>query len=184
MKKVLNKFIITSISISVLFLIVGIILMIYPEISLTTLSYVIGFSFIISGIFFMIESSNKLLFMNFITFGMLQIIAGYVFLVYPELIKTLLPILIGIWMVVKSTIDCNFSLMLKKYSNENWFYLLALSILSIVCGFIIILNPQISSLAIITAIGAIIIVYSIANIANAIIIKNNAKKILNYFDVK
>ena len=178
MLKKLNQFVIATIIISVLLLISGAVLLVYPEVSLRTIAYIIGTVLIVSGLFFMFELSERLFFMSFLPVGVLQVVLGIVILLYPELFKTFLPILVGIWMIVKATIDCKFAFILKQCKYDYWFFTFLLSVLSIICGIVIILNPTLGSLAITQALGIVIIVYSASAIVDAVIFKKNVNDIV------
>lgn len=183
MLKKFNQFITTSIVISFFFLVLGIIMVIFPEVSFQTIAYILGIGLIISGIFFMLESSEKLMFMSFLSLGVLQICLGFIIILYPSTFKTLVPILIGLFIIVKAAMDCRISIVMRACNSNNWFIVLCLAILSIACGIMIILNPHLGSLALITAIGAIIIVYSISAIIDACIVKSNVKEITKYLGI-
>lgn len=184
MLKKLNEFMMTSIITSILFLVVGIVFVINPEISLKTIFYIIGVFLIISGISFMLESSERLLFMSFLSMGVFQIVLGLIILIHPNLIKIIIPILIGTWIIIKSTIDLKFSFILKASNYQSWFFIFMFSILSIICGVIIIFNPEISTLAITKAFGLLVASYSVLNIIDAIIIKKNINTIAKELKIK
>ena len=85
-------------------------------------------------------------------------------LLNPDIMKTLFPIVTGILMVTKSTLDLRIALLLQKYNYENWLSIFICAIISIVCGLIIIINPSIGTIALTTYLGIIITVYAISNI--------------------
>lgn len=184
MLKKLNKFMTTSIVLSALLLVIGIVLMFYPSISLKIIFYLIGMGLVISGILFMFSSSDGVLFMSFQSMGVFQIILGVIVLIHPDLLKTLIPILIGIWMVVRSSIDLKLSFVLKDSNYSGWLFVLVLAIISMVCGVIIALNPEISSEAITTAFGIIVASYSITNIVDMAIFKKNINSIAKELKIK
>ena len=98
-------------------------------------------------------------------------------LLNPDIMKTLFPIVTGIVMVTKSTLDLRIALLLQKYNYENWLSILICAIISIICGLIIIINPSIGTIALTTYLGIIITVYAISNIIDTIIFKKNIKEI-------
>ena len=98
-----------------------------------------------------------------------------------ENIKFLFPILIGIVMITKSSLDIRLSLSLKNIKGSNWLLLFICAILSVICGIIIIINPNLGSIAITTYVGIVLTIYSITNIIDTIIFKKYINDIVKVF---
>ncbi|MDY5993442.1 MAG: DUF308 domain-containing protein [Bacilli bacterium] len=61
----LNKFLNSSIVISVLMLVIGLIFIIFPDVSFTTITYVLAIILIVNGIYFIIEKETSMFFQVF-----------------------------------------------------------------------------------------------------------------------
>ena len=177
----LNKFLNSSIAIAILMLLMGLIFIIFPKTSFETITYIIAVILIINGIYFIIEKNNTFLFLGFLSLGIIELLVGIVILINPNIVKTLFPILIGIVMITKSSLDIRLSLSLKNIKGSNWLLLFICAILSIICGIIIIINPNLGSLAITTYIGIVLTVYSITNIIDTIMFKKYINDIVKVF---
>lgn len=173
----LNKFLYSSIIISIIMFIIGLIFIIYPEVSFTTITYILSILLIVNGIYFLIEKESSIFFSSFLTLGVIELLLGIIMLVNPDIVKTLFPIVAGIIMITKSTLDLRLSILLYRNNINSWLSLLICSIISIICGLIIIVNPSIGTIALTTFLGILITVYSISNIIDTIIFKNNIKEI-------
>ncbi len=173
----LNKFLYSSIIISIIMFIIGLIFIIYPEVSFTTITYILSILLIVNGIYFLIEKESSIFFSSFLTLGVIELLLGIIMLVNPDIVKTLFPIVAGIIMITKSTLDLRLSILLYRNNISSWLSLLICSIISIICGLIIILNPSIGTIALTTSLGILITVYSISNIIDTIIFKKNIKEI-------
>lgn len=173
----LNKFLYSSIIISIIMFIIGLIFIIYPEVSFTTITYIISILLIVNGIYFLIEKESSIFFSSFLTLGVVELLLGIIMLVNPDIVKTLVPIVAGIIMITKSTLDLRLSILLYRNNINSWLSLLICSIISIICGLIIIVNPSIGTIALTTFLGILITVYSISNIIDTIIFKKNIKEI-------
>ena len=173
----LNKFLYSSIIISIIMFIIGLIFIIYPEVSFTTITYILSILLIVNGIYFLIEKESSIFFSSFLTLGVIELLLGIIMLVNPDIVKTLFPIVAGIIMITKSTLDLRLSILLYRNNISSWVSLLICSIISIICGLIIILNPSIGTIALTTSLGILITVYSISNIIDTILFKNNIKEI-------
>ena len=103
---------------------------------------------------------------------------GIILLLYPDILVILIPIVVGMFVIVNSIVDIQLSLVLKDCGYNMWFLSIILSILTIVCGIIIMINPQSSSTALTTIFGILVMVYSVAGMTNLIIFKSNVNDIV------
>lgn len=103
---------------------------------------------------------------------------GIILLLYPDILVILIPIVVGMFVIVNSIVDIQLSLVLKDCGYNMWFLSIILSILTIVCGIIIMINPQSSSAALTTIFGILVMVYSVAGMTNLIIFKSNVNNIV------
>lgn len=173
-----NKFLYSSIILSVLMFVLGLIFMIYPNVSFSVITYIVAVFLIINGIYFIIEKDTSLFFSDFLTLGVLELLMGIIMIINPQIVKTLFPIVVGISMVVKSALDLRISLLLSGSGYKNWLILFICSLLSIICGIYIIINPGIGSEVITTYVGIVIMVYAVSNIIDTIIFKKHVNDIV------
>ncbi len=173
----LNKFLNSSIVISVLMFVIGMIFIIFPDVSFTTITYVLAVILIVNGIYFIIEKEMSFFFSSFLTLGIIELLFGIIMLLNPDIVKTLFPIVIGVIMVTKATLDLRVSLLLKKYEYNTWLSLFICALIAIISGIIIIIYPSIGTMALTVYLGILITVNSISSIIDVIIFKNNIKEI-------
>ena len=178
----INKFLYSSIALSILMFVIGIIFIIEPEASFNTITYILAIVLIINGIYFLFEKETSIFFTGFITFGVVEILLGVVMFLNPDIVKTLFPIVTGIIMISKSAIDLRFSFLLNKNGYRNWLGLAICAVISIACGLIIIFYPSIGTVALTTYLGILITVYSVSNIIDTIMFKKNINEIANLWD--
>ena len=177
-----NKFLNSSIVLSVLMFILGLIFMIYPSVSFSVVTYIIAIFLILNGLYFIIEKDNSIFFSGFLTLGVLELLMGIIMSINPDIVKTLFPIVIGIIMISKSAIDLRFSFLLNKNGYRNWLGLAIGPVISIACGLIIIFYPSIGTVALTTYLGILITVYSVSNIIDTIMFKKNINEIAKLLD--
>ena len=113
MKEKLSKFFVSSIIISIIMFIIGMILIIYPEVSFLTITYILAVMLIANGIYFIFDKETSILFSSFLTLGVLEVVLGIIMLRNPDIVKTLFPIVVGIVMITKSSLDLRLSLLLN-----------------------------------------------------------------------
>ena len=181
MIKKINKFVDLSIVASIIFTIIGLCLIIFPDVSLNIMSYVIGGLFLIFGIYLFTINYNSLILTDMIFFGVMMVLLGVILIVYPKLIAQLIPIVLGIWFITDSIVKIRISLSLKDYDDTPWVLTLVLSIISMLCGVVFILHPLASSEVITTFIGALIMIYALSDIIDMFMFKKYINDVIKSF---
>ena len=169
MLKKINNFINSSILVSVLFILLGLGMILFPNISLTVVAYSIAIMFIVLGIYFCVIDYR--FFLDTLVVGILTLVLGILLLVNPSWLSNLIPMVMGVWFIVDSILKIRISLTCKEYDDVPWVMLLILSIISLICGILFILHPLITSNIVMTLLGVIIVVYAISDIADMIVAK-------------
>lgn len=177
MLKHVNNIINYSVLLTILFFLVGAILILFPDMKILTISYAISIIMILLGIILIVYSVNKLYLINFLSFGVLQVILGFIILIYPYALSTLLPIAVGVWMILKSTIDFRMSLILKNGKAKDWIYVAILSILAIICGIMLIIKTEIGTIELTVIVGIFLTAYSLTSIIDIAIFRENVNVI-------
>ena len=164
-----------SIIISILMLIVSLFLIFMPFSSAVTVILIFGIFTIIDGIvhivsYFRTEPDNKLANFEFAE-GIMGIIAGILILSCADALVLFMPIMIGTWIIVKSIAKMQIALNMRSSQESNWILVLVLSIITLLIGIFIILNPLPGFLAItITMLRILLAIYEIINLVEAIYI--------------
>ena len=178
MKKAFDKITNGMIGASALAIIIGLVLIIYTDISLQTIGIMSSIYLIIHGIFLIVLdiSLGKILlpFENMIT-GVLSLILGIILFTHPENAIILLTASFGIWIIVTSINHIKTALFFRYINGFPYMTMIILNILKIILGFIVMLNPIEASATIAMYLGIILIAYGILNITDMIILKKNVK---------
>ncbi|MCI9177137.1 MAG: hypothetical protein HFJ28_00760 [Clostridia bacterium] len=176
LKQLLKKTGWISIVESLIFAVLGIILICNPEGTVNTISIILGIIFIVIGIFKIIQYiAAKQKDNNYdLIYGLTAIVIGIVAMMYMSTITSIFRIIIGVWIVYTSFVRINSAIQLRKLNGNIWIYSLILAILMTICGLYVIINTG----AIIVTIGAIMLVYSIIDIIESIIFMKNIKEVL------
>lgn len=182
MLKKLKQFINYSIISSVLFAILGILITIFPKTSISLFSYFIASTGIILGIYLIILdiiSKDKIISICTATEGILLFIFGLILIIYPNTLSIFIPLILGIWFIISGVNKMKISLFIKEVDNRSFIITLIAAILSIICGFIFIFNPLVSTSVITTISGITIFLFALSNMIDVIIFKRNIKKVIN-----
>lgn len=175
----LNKYLNSGIILTIVFLLVGSILIVKPDISFNIISYFIGASLVVSGIYlFIIDSKTNNIFINVFLYAILLTLIGILIILNPITLKVILPIFLGLWFLISGI----FKIRLDIYMKDEPYFILSLitNIITVICGVILLINPVESVSAITISLGIIIVVSSISSLIDIIIFKKNINSVVKY----
>jgi uncharacterized membrane protein HdeD (DUF308 family) len=193
MKKEINKNLniitIGSIILDVLFILLGIFLVINPELSIKVSGILIGLILIISGLYFIIEYVLNMdaifLFTIVFIYGIISILGGILILSNPTAFTNFLTIIIGIWLLISAGLKASIAMQFKNNHEESWIINLVIAILTIVIAILMIANPFSGSIVISTYAGIMFVVYAGMDIVEQCLFRKRAGEIENIiFDRK
>ena len=179
MLKKINNYIYASIVLSLIFIAIGVMCVIKPDISFDVISFVLTIIFIVNGILLLVaDFRSRSIFMSNFLSGVLSLVIGIVLLIHPNALKTILPFIVGIWFIVSALANMKFSFYLKNESTTYMILTIIMAIISIVCGFILIVKPLESLDVLIITLGITFIIHSLSNIIDMFVIKKYINKIV------
>ena len=163
-----KKMSITSIAFSLLFIVTGIFLLLKPETVINYVCYVLGLILVLWGVvsiiqFFSDKNSTNYLSLNFI-FGAFVFIFGIIILIKPSIIASIIPLLLGVWMIINGVTKLSYSLSIK-----NIFSIIG-AILIVIFGITLVFNPFEGAKGLTQIIGIALIIYSVFDLVESIII--------------
>lgn len=163
-----------------LFMFFGIYLFSTPLADYLALVVMFSISFILSGlsdIFLATQNKERLDCWGwYLVNGLLTLVIGLHLMVNPEISITVLPFVVAFTLMFRSFQLMGVSLDLKGNGVKNWIGLITLSILGILFSFLLLANPVISGLSLVTLTALSFISTGIASVNLAFILK----KIKNY----
>ena len=168
-EKIMKKTGWTSLLSSIVFAILGIILITNPEGTVKFVSAILGIMFILAGAYKIIsyyQNKGKYDIMNYdIAYGIIAIILGIATIAYSEQISSIFRIFIGIWIVYSSIMRFSLALKLKTISSNIWIYSIILAICMFICGLYTIFVSNL----VVVSIGVSILIYAIIDAIEDII---------------
>lgn len=168
----LKKYERESILISALLIIVAIFLIAKPGIALSTVVTLFAIVFLVDGIIniiaYMMEDAEIRAFSNELMMGILLVILGLIILLNQPLFISILPIMIGIWIFIKSIMKFQLAINLKSAVAERWGLLVVSSILMAILGILIIANPFEAIFTLTRFIGIMMLVAEVINICESV----------------
>ena len=178
----------SSICASIILMILGLLLIFQSEVTITTISYIIGAALIALGVLALIrfiKSAKNLTEMNFnldIIYGLVTVILGIVIITNPKAIASILPIVLGIALVINSASKLQYAFILKNDNNDMWKTTMIIAIVSAICGVVLLFNPFAGAVLIMKIVGIFIVVYSVLDIVSTVIIKKNVDEFKTVID--
>lgn len=178
-----KKTILGSIILNLLFLLFGIIIFMNPYMTASSVGVIIGIYFILFGLFdiyeFLIRREAPI-FTYRVFGGILSIIIGIFIMFDPFKIVKILTFALGLYLIVLAVSKLLEALKLKKIGYDGWLIILVTSILLLIFGVFITINPMVS-MDLVEATAIFIILSSILEICNLFMIYSKAKELALLF---
>lgn len=171
----------TSILISsVVAFILGLVMVLVPNISLQAIGIVFGVYMIVHGAALIVldfMAHNIYIPFHGIMSGFLSIIVGLILIAMPNILSTVFVIALGIWVILSSINTISVALTVRN-TISNWYLWLLLGIVDLICGVIVLFNPFASSITLVVFGGIIMMIHSVLTFADTIMIRNDAKEVV------
>lgn len=168
MKERWKRFRRLSLVISFCMLALGIVMVIWPEISAVAVCCVLGIICLATGIYEMVRYFNLgfagLFFRFDLTLGICSILAGILLLLHPAGAAALLPFAAGLYIITGSVFDIQSSVEMRRLGIGNWWLSMVMGVVSTIFAFFLLLNPFQGVAALMVFIGISLIVGSIQNL--------------------
>lgn len=157
---------------SAAFCIMGLLLMIFPEVSATVIYRVLGIAIIIFGavklIGYFSHDLFRLAFQYDLAFGVLLLALGVIVLTRPENVMSFLFIALGIAILADGLFRVQVALDAKTFGVKTWWLLLTLAILTGIVGVTLIFRPLESAQLMTELLGVSLLAEGILNLCVAI----------------
>ena len=154
---------------SLLILVLGILMVVWPDVTVIVVANILGVVLIASGIYqiinyFVVKGQNDF-FNNGLLKGVLALLIGIAAIVIGKDIANVFRVIIGIWMVYEALVRINTSIKLHSVGIKAWSYVLIIAICMLVVGLFITFNEG----AVVQLIGWMMILAGIFGIVGDII---------------
>ncbi|HIW94483.1 MAG TPA: DUF308 domain-containing protein [Candidatus Flavonifractor merdipullorum] len=130
---------------SILYLVLGLVLLIWPAASSLALCRLLGAALLLYGLFnlvgFFLRDSGMGAFRLELFLGVVATGVGIFFLVQPRLVLSFLPIVMGVYVVIDSAVALKRTLELYRMEYHRWWLSLVLALVGIVLGLVLVFRP-------------------------------------------
>ena len=160
----------------VILILLSIIILSDPGRTIIMISVFMGISLIVTGIVLLFISSELRKSVENWTIrlaeGLLDIVFGFFLLAHPDVGHTVVPLMIGFWVIFYGVLILSGSFQFKEEMKFRQKTIMLVGIITIILGFIIAYNPNITIVSISILIGVPILIIGLANIFFAINMKH------------
>lgn len=171
---------IAYIGISVLFCVLGILLIIFPGTSEKVIGILCGILMILFGVVKILGYFSKdlyrLAFQYDLAFGILTIILGIMLFKNPFNLMNFICVILGIAVLSDGLFKMQMSLDAKRFGIREWWLIFAFAVIAAAFGIVLIIKPAVSASFLTVLLGICLLLEGILNISTAI----TAVKIIRY----
>lgn len=130
---------------SAAYIVLGIVLLIWPDISVRTFCYVFGIAMIIYGgahlIMYFTKNRLSSVMEQELVIGVVTVSTGLYTLLKMEYMLEIIPFALGIVALLGSIVKIQDALDLKRLASKRWYLMLILAFILFILGIILIVNP-------------------------------------------
>lgn len=183
MQESLKKIYRVSLVSSIIFLIFGLFLVFQTENVIKTVSIIMGGLLLLIGIVPIVNYFKNRIHNFFssagLLYGVFSTVAGLMILFNTKILATIIPILSGVWMIVNSVNKIQIAMELRDNKVSSWLITFIFAIIILISGAFLIINPFASAVLLGKTVGIVIIIYTVLDIIDSIIIRVKAKDVIN-----
>lgn len=180
---VLRKFKASSYAVSIVYIIVGLIMLLNPDFISHAVNYVIGILVIIYGVFYTVSIYQKKdtgMYSKFdLLAGIICISFGLFLILNPDMLVSLIPFCTGVVLFMDAISFIINSFALKKLESKTWYINLIIGIIFLGFSIFVMVTAKNISLLLIRFIGGFLIVDALLDFLTVIRL-NRGKKISTY----
>ena len=162
---------------SIAIIVLGILLIAWPDVIIKVLAYVVGVFLIVKGAYqainyFLVKGQNDF-FNNNLLGGIISLLLGLALILIGEEIINIFRIIIGIWMIYESLVRINTAIKLHAINISAWKYVLILALMVLALGIFVTFNSG----AVVTLIGWMMVLAGVISVVGDTIFIQYVNKI-------
>lgn len=168
---------------AVLYILMGIVLLLFPETTKKMLCYAVGGASVVTGVvtvcIYLFRDAAKNTYRNDFVVGFAAILLGVFLIVRVDLIMVLIPFVLGIAVMVSGFMKLQNCIDVRRMGYGNGLVLFLLALVSIIHGIILMVNPFHASIVLMRLVGAGLLFCGISDLLSTMYM---ARKIKNYIE--
>ena len=153
---------------AILYVILGLVLLLWPGVSAVVFCYAFGGVLLAYGVVtvvsFFLRDSRQGSFVFELLLGIIAAALGLLFLLRPAIVATILPVILGLFIVVDGLVNLKRALELRRMAYVRWNIPLWLSVGSVTLGAFIVFQPFLAAEALVMFLGAVLIYEGVSDL--------------------
>lgn len=166
---------------SVVYVALGVILLIWPEMTAKNICYVVGVISIAIGIVNLIDYIRKDYSVDAyrynLVYGLVFVLLGIVIFVKVETVISIIPFLLGFAVTISGLLKFQNAVDLVRMKYSGWCIVMIVSILNIAFGVVLIMNPFASAMVLFICIGIGMIYSGVSDLIATIMLSRSIKTV-------
>ena len=155
-------------SFSILYLILGVVLILWPTIVMDIICYAFGAILLLYGIFAIVgfyrsEDRKGSAFLG-LFLGIVAAAIGAVMVIYPPLIQGVIPVILGLYIAIDALLSVKRTLELQRMDYSHWNINLILSLVSAGLGIFVVFHPLLAEAALFRVIGIVLLYAGVSDL--------------------
>ena len=179
-QKKINGYLNAGIMTAAVFIVLGVLFLVFPEGFLNILRWIIAVVSIVSGASMIAAELTRKKgapFFGATALGAILVVIGLIFATH-EGATGIFAIVLGAWFIVSSLATLRFS---SALTGSSAFLSTLMAIISFVCGLLLIINPWGGSVSMMIVIGILMIVYAASTLVDLCVMKGHLKDLSKKF---
>lgn len=145
MKDILKKLKANYVTTGIIYVILGLLLLLIPGTIQDTISLILGLAIVAMGVFNLVlyfaTLDSFIWYQSDFLLGIIEVVFGLFIITNPRILISFIPLIFGLILLVHGINGIIQAMSLRKYENIRWVSSVVLNIISMVLGFVIMLNP-------------------------------------------
>lgn len=156
----------TYVGVSLVSVALGLFLILKPEMSYNIISYIIGAGFVFYGMVYALNYilvKSESFYQYDLAKGIVSVICGVFFIIKPTVIASILPTLLGLAILINGIFGIQSAINILRNSSKHWLTVLIPSIVTIVLGMLMLINPFNWAKNLLVILGAFLVWNGVSN---------------------
>lgn len=168
MKERLKNMTVSFVFLSILYLVLGVVLLIWPTTVMNIICYLFGAILLLYGVFaiwgyYRNEDRKGSAFLG-LFLGIVAAAVGAVMIIYPPLIQGIIPVILGLYIAIDGLLSVKRTLELHRMDFARWNLNLILSLVSAGLGVFVVFHPLLTEAALFRVIGVVLLYAGVSDL--------------------
>ncbi len=164
---------------AILFIVLGLVLLIVPDITLVTIVYLVGAIFAVSALISLVayfrQGSPSYRMSGALTTGIFMAVVALVMFVFPTAVAGFFSILLGAVLILCGIANTVRSVGMREFGGSMWVVGTVISLLVAIGGVVIIWNPFDTTVIFVMVLGALLLVTGVSNLVIELSVRKQLK---------